>query len=369
MVFCAESAWSCSAHWGWVFLLCSLLVHPFNPGAQLCFGWKRPMLSFPSCSSPGWTWAMVAWRSYFNIMQIEMWSPFSAAPFLGHGGWHEFQCTLSSLIFHRTEQDYEIDSASFLGCYWTNTFLMRLLPVMWGQPLAHWECLYSKVKYETPCYNPQSPRIIRSKFCSSDIDISLRCKWIWLSKDAQSWMLNISLVTKEIFLLTLYWEFSFEPCEDFEVLPSALRSKTRCLDTMLRCFNNSSYPLSWNTTVNKRSFIPLISAGKQDQKSCIYLGCCDHCGQHHLFKQCRWKGWSAHNELMIFSGPPGLWLQQMDRQKRCWLKCLREGGIFRHISKAPISGFKNWVGNPPLFATETLIQILHVGLKFLDFLE
>lgn len=28
-----------------------------------------------------------------------------------------FHCTLSSLIFHMAERDYELDSASFLGCY------------------------------------------------------------------------------------------------------------------------------------------------------------------------------------------------------------------------------------------------------------
>lgn len=44
-------------------------------------------------------------------------------------GWHVFHCTLYSLIFHRTERDYEFDSASFLGCYWTNAFIIKLLPV------------------------------------------------------------------------------------------------------------------------------------------------------------------------------------------------------------------------------------------------
>lgn len=51
MVFCVGSTWICSADWGCVFLLCSLLVHPFKPGAQFWSGWKGsvlfPLLFFP----------------------------------------------------------------------------------------------------------------------------------------------------------------------------------------------------------------------------------------------------------------------------------------------------------------------------------
>lgn len=44
---------------------------------------------------------------------------------------------------------------------------------------------------------------------------------------------------------------------------------------------------------------------------------------------------------MIFSGPSGIKLGQMSRQKRCWLQCtcFREKGIFKHISKASYCSF------------------------------
>lgn len=45
-------------------------------------------------------------------------------------------------------------------------------------------------------------------------------------------------------------------------------------------------------------------------------------------------------------------------QRRRDLKC---------ISPAPSSGFRNGVGNAPLLTAETLVQVLRVGLKFLDF--
>lgn len=44
---------------------------------------------------------------------------------------------------------------------------------------------------------------------------------------------------------------------------------------------------------------------------------------------------------MIFSGPSGIKLGQMSRQKRCGLQCtcFREKGIFKHISKASYCSF------------------------------
>lgn len=80
--------------------LCVLALLPaslsLQTRAQFWFGWKRSVLSFPSCSSPGWNSVMVGWRSCFHIMQMEEWSPFSAAPFPGHGG---MTCTSLHLIF------------------------------------------------------------------------------------------------------------------------------------------------------------------------------------------------------------------------------------------------------------------------------
>lgn len=60
------------------------------------------------------------------------------------------------------------------------------------------------------------------------------------------------------------------------------------------------------------------------------------------------EGVGCAQRTAIFSGPSGIQLGQMGRQKRCQLKCIcsREEAVFEHVSQAPRSSFKNWAFNP-----------------------
>lgn len=60
------------------------------------------------------------------------------------------------------------------------------------------------------------------------------------------------------------------------------------------------------------------------------------------------EGVGRAQRTAIFSGPSGIQLGQMGRQKRCRLKCIcsREEAVFKHVSQAPRSSFKNRIFNP-----------------------
>lgn len=133
MVFCVGGTWSCSVYWD---SLCVLALFPASPSLQTrgsVLVWLEEISAvFPLLFFPRVDFSHGGVEELFSHDANRGVESFLSFPL--PRSWRDeilkYVCTLSSCIFHRTEKDHELDPASFLGCYWANTFIMRLLPVM-----------------------------------------------------------------------------------------------------------------------------------------------------------------------------------------------------------------------------------------------